>query len=45
MSMNPFCEIALEEAVRIRERKLADDVVMCNASIQTVEDRRIALVT
>lgn len=27
MSMNPFCEIALEEALRIREARLASEVV------------------
>ena len=27
MSMNPFCEIAVEEAVRLKEAKAADEVV------------------
>lgn len=27
MSMNPFCEIAVEEAIRLREAKLASEVV------------------
>uniref|UniRef100_A0A7S2Y0H3 Electron transfer flavoprotein subunit beta n=1 Tax=Fibrocapsa japonica TaxID=94617 RepID=A0A7S2Y0H3_9STRA len=27
MSMNPFCEIAVEEAVRMKEKKLASEVV------------------
>lgn len=27
MSMNPFCEIAVEEALRVKEAKLADEVV------------------
>ncbi|XXQ36409.1 Electron transfer flavoprotein subunit beta [Plasmodiophora brassicae] len=27
MSMNPFCEIAVEEAVRLKEAKIASDVV------------------
>ena len=27
MSMNPFCEIAVEEAVRLKEKKLATEVV------------------
>lgn len=26
MSMNPFCEIAVEEAVRLKEKKIADEV-------------------
>ncbi|HEV2364238.1 MAG TPA: electron transfer flavoprotein subunit beta/FixA family protein [Caulobacteraceae bacterium] len=28
MSMNPFCEIAVEEAVRLREKGIADEVVV-----------------
>jgi len=35
MSVNPFCEIALEEALRIREQGLADEVVV--ASVGTAE--------
>ena len=27
MSMNPFCEIAVEEAVRLKEAKSADEIV------------------
>lgn len=27
MSMNPFCEIAVEEAIRLREKNLAKEVV------------------
>ena len=27
-SMNPFCEIAVEEAVRMKEKKLADEIVV-----------------
>eukprot|EP00658_Telonema_sp_P-2_P016043 TRINITY_DN16217_c0_g1_i2.p1 TRINITY_DN16217_c0_g1~~TRINITY_DN16217_c0_g1_i2.p1 ORF type:complete len:269 (-),score=96.21 TRINITY_DN16217_c0_g1_i2:209-1015(-) len=27
MSMNPFCEIAVEEAIRLKEAKVADEVV------------------
>ena len=26
MSMNPFCEIAVEEAIRMKEKKLVDEV-------------------
>lgn len=26
MSMNPFCEIAVEEAVRLKEKKIVDEV-------------------
>lgn len=27
MSMNPFCEIAVEEAIRMKEKKVATEVV------------------
>lgn len=27
MSMNPFCEIAMEEAIRLKEKKLASEIV------------------
>lgn len=27
MSLNPFCEIAVEEAIRMKEKKLATEVV------------------
>ena len=26
-SMNPFCEIAIEEAVRLKEKKIAKEIV------------------
>lgn len=26
MSMNPFCEIAVEEAIRLKEKKIATEV-------------------
>lgn len=42
MSMNPFCEIAVEEAVRLKEKKIATEVVcvsvgskQCQAEIRT----------
>ena len=42
MSMNPFCEIAVEEAVRIKEAKLASELVAvtigptkCNEQLRT----------
>ena len=28
MSMNPFCEIAIEEAVRLKEKKLASEIIV-----------------
>jgi len=27
MSLNPFCEIAVEEAIRLKEKKLATEIV------------------
>ena len=27
MSMNPFCEIAVEEAIRLKEKKIASEVI------------------
>lgn len=42
MSMNPFCEIAVEEAVRLKEKKIANEVVaisigpkQCQETIRT----------
>ena len=31
MSMNPFCEIAVEEAVRLREKGVADEAELDDA--------------
>jgi electron transfer flavoprotein beta subunit len=39
MSVNPFCEIALEEALRIRERGLADEVVAVSIGPPAVEQQ------
>lgn len=44
MSMNPFCEIAVEEAVRMRERELADEVVAVSVGPKkTIDTLRVAL--
>lgn len=44
MSINPFCEIALEEAIRIRERGRADQVVAVSVgAIETEQQLRTAL--
>jgi len=44
MSMNPFCEIAVEEAVRLREKGAADEVVAVSVGpIQAQETIRTAL--
>jgi electron transfer flavoprotein beta subunit len=44
MSMNPFCEIAVEEAVRLKEKGAADEVVVVSVGpIQAQETIRTAL--
>ena len=44
MSMNPFCEIAVEEAVRLKEKGIADEVVAVSIGpAQTQETIRTAL--
>lgn len=44
MSMNPFCEIAVEEALRIREKKMADQVVAVTIGPKKAADTvRVAL--
>src|SRR5277367_4727091 len=44
MSMNPFCEIAVEEAVRLKEKGVADEVVVVSIGpIQAQETIRTAL--
>lgn len=44
MSMNPFCEIALEEALRIKEAGLASEVVAVSmGSAQCVDTLRTGL--
>src|SRR3954451_16977519 len=44
MSMNPFCEIAVEEAVRLREKGVATEVVAVSVGpIQAQETLRTAL--
>ena len=44
MAMNPFCEIAVEEAIRIKEAGSADEIVVVSAGpAQTSETLRTAL--
>ncbi|MDX1484161.1 MAG: electron transfer flavoprotein subunit beta/FixA family protein [Alphaproteobacteria bacterium] len=38
MAMNPFCEIAVEEAVRLGEAGIADEVVLVSAGPQQVQE-------
>uniref|UniRef100_UPI00398E6558 electron transfer flavoprotein subunit beta-like isoform X2 n=1 Tax=Pristiophorus japonicus TaxID=55135 RepID=UPI00398E6558 len=37
-SMNPFCEIAIEEAVRLKEKKLAMEVIAVSCGPQQCQD-------
>jgi electron transfer flavoprotein beta subunit len=39
MSVNPFCEIALEEALRIRERGHADEVVVASIGTEAAQQQ------
>ena len=44
MAMNPFCEIAVEEAVRLKEKGVADEIVVVSIGpIQAQETIRTAL--
>jgi electron transfer flavoprotein beta subunit len=38
MSMNPFCEIAVEEAVRLKEKGAADEVVIVSIGPQQAQE-------
>jgi electron transfer flavoprotein beta subunit len=38
MAMNPFCEIAVEEALRLKERGLATEAVVVSAGPQTTQE-------
>jgi len=39
MAMNPFCEIAVEEAVRLREKGLATEVVVVSVGSERVQEQ------
>lgn len=39
MAMNPFCEIALEEAVRLKEQGIADEVVAVSIGGKSVQEQ------
>src|SRR5271155_4455596 len=44
MSMNPFCEIAVEEAVRLKEKGVVEEIVVVSIGpIQAQETIRTAL--
>src|SRR5262250_1452051 len=38
MSINPFCEIAVEEAVRLKEKGKADEVVVVSIGVQQAQE-------
>lgn len=38
-SMNPFCEIAVEEAVKLKEKKLIKEVVVVSCGPQQAQVR------
>lgn len=39
MAINPFCEIALEEAVRLKEAKIASEVIAVSVGISKAQDQ------
>lgn len=44
MALNPFCEIAVEEAVRLKERGIAQEVVVVTVGSQAAQEQlRVAL--
>ena len=38
MSMNPFCEIAVEEAVRLKEKGVATEIVVVSIGVQQAQE-------
>lgn len=43
MSMNPFCEIAVEEAVRLKEKKVATEIVAVSMGPAQCQVRCLAI--
>lgn len=39
MSINPFCEIAVEEAIRLKEQGLAKEIVVVSVGAQSVQEQ------
>jgi len=39
MSINPFCEIAIEEAIRLKEKGLAKEIVVVSVGSQAVQEQ------
>ena len=38
MSMNPFDEIAVEEAIRLKEKNIVDEVVIVSIGMESVQE-------
>ena len=38
MSMNPFCEIAVEEAVRLKEKGVASEIIVVSIGVQQAQE-------
>src|SRR6185437_7303853 len=38
MSMNPFCEIAVEEAVRLKEKGIATEIIVVSVGPQQAQE-------
>ncbi len=41
MAMNPFCEIAAEEAVRMKEAGTAEEIIVATAASGAIEHRQM----
>ncbi|MEX5685619.1 electron transfer flavoprotein subunit beta/FixA family protein, partial [Pseudomonas silesiensis] len=39
MSMNPFCEIAVEQAVRLKEQGIASEIVVVSVGPSTAQEQ------
>lgn len=39
MAINPFCEIAMEEAIRLKEKKIADEVIAVSVGSKSSQEQ------
>lgn len=39
MAINPFCEIAMEEAIRLKEKKIASEIVAVSIGPKTSQEQ------
>ena len=39
MALNPFCEIAIEEAIRLKEKGIADDIVVVSIGPKAAQEQ------